>query len=404
MSTPCLSGLPSAIVLYCLAQPFLRDAEAVKLAKCCHWLLQTLRPYRVKGWCDVWKWNNLGADVCFRVGQLQRLRFWEPRFPIPTTLTHLCVGDHADTVPLSPHLRTFVLCFQNWRWGIGHYIAAVFMRLPPSVECLEILEDFNLSLQHLHLPTTITRLVLGDSFNQPLAHLPPALTELRLGVRFRESLKDVQWPSGLRRLELRRDHSYSLAGAVFPPSLQTLWFHCTLECEWCADPRRPLPVDLATLSLTAVMMMPDWGDVGYDLPCFGALIGLSLPASTSVVVCGESGQPKRVLLDYVMPRVVIEKAPIDHGWLLAPMAPWPTDVPEEATPRMLSSQVFNTRPQRTIYGHMTFYSKPLVSDSAAPPSSMWDLLDEPTMSQRNRCRKPSRKQQQRGGRGGRKQT
>jgi hypothetical protein len=141
---------------------------------------------------------------------------------LPSELEHLTVGLVPDcsvaAVPWPPQLKTLVLrcdapcrrtfCNVNW---------------PTSLVRLVLPNSFDEPLDTFTWPSQLESLSLGCRFNQPVAGVawPPRLKYLSLGMSFDRPLEGVVWPASLTWLSLGPGQALAPESS-WPPGLQTV--------------------------------------------------------------------------------------------------------------------------------------------------------------------------------------
>lgn len=117
----------------------------------------------------------------------------------------------------------------------GIKLHTVAWNLPPSMlawsggmfanlECLILGGDFNDSLDEVVWPSGVKRLIFGNAFNQPVdsASFPPSLEGMGFGTSFNQSIEDVSWPKSLETIVFGQDFVQSVGKVKWPAALRTL--------------------------------------------------------------------------------------------------------------------------------------------------------------------------------------
>jgi hypothetical protein len=96
------------------------------------------------------------------------------------------------------------------------------IQFPDSLEII-IFNDFNYSVKNVKWPSSLKRLTLGDYFNKPITKkvfFPPLLQYLTFGKHFKHSLKKAVFPDSLLELELSENYTKSMTKVKLPPSTE----------------------------------------------------------------------------------------------------------------------------------------------------------------------------------------
>ena len=95
--------------------------------------------------------------------------------------------------------------------------------LPRGLRHLTLGHEFDRSLEHVILPSTLETLTFGARFNRRLdISLPNELHSLTFGKDFNQTLEHVTFPCGLCSLTFGRGFNCRLQNVTLPSSLQTL--------------------------------------------------------------------------------------------------------------------------------------------------------------------------------------
>lgn len=99
---------------------------------------------------------------------------------------------------------------------------------PESLRRLELLQrNFNTPLQDMVFPDGLQHIVLGGTFNQPIAGVAWPSQLLRIvfsSESFYQPIDGVQWPASLQHLTLGGCFHQPIAGVQWPPDLRVLKF------------------------------------------------------------------------------------------------------------------------------------------------------------------------------------
>lgn len=117
----------------------------------------------------------------------------------------------------------------------GIKLHTVKWNLPPSMlgwsggmfsnmECLILDGGFNDSVDEVVWPSGLKRLVFGNSFNQPVdsASFPPSLEGMGFGMSFNQPIEDVAWPVSLEIIMFGPSFAQPLGKVRWPAPLKTL--------------------------------------------------------------------------------------------------------------------------------------------------------------------------------------
>jgi len=256
-----LERLPTAVVAH-LANEFLGDAEAIRLARASRDLLCALQRHRLKRCFSLdlaLQWSRPGAAadgrsaadrflsasslsatpfvLSTRIGVLARVEVDDAedvcgqaemdRLPPSVRILDWHSGSDGATAarPLLQSLRLPPQLRQLRFWTFFNEPVNL-LQLPPSLTAIEFGRDFNQSVSGLILPDNLRSLSFGSSFEQPLSalQLPPSLTALHLGG-FRGTVADLPaLPPTLEVLSFGDRFNAPLDGLTLPPSLTALTF------------------------------------------------------------------------------------------------------------------------------------------------------------------------------------
>jgi len=240
------------------------------------------------------------------------LMAWNP----PVSLTSLTMPSHwklgASQLRLPPNLTQLTLPpgFNDARESLtllhlpstlhtlrldgtmkGNDLAA--LTLPHSLTSLDLGYDCDASLDDVVWPPHLTRLVIGQRFNQPLLEWSPpsSLTELILSDEYGSGgwylpLSQLRLPSNLHKLTFGSYFDQPLTGFHFPSSLRVLcfgrWFNQSLTASaWTPPP------NLEELDLTRCW---EWDRPWTDLHLPPTLRKLTLPDRFNQPIENEQGE------------------------------------------------------------------------------------------------------------------
>ena len=156
----------------------------------------------------------------------------------PSSLTELCLRmdevEWVDPNPADIHLPETLLVLEIAD-GMFEYSTPNLLRLPPHLTDLTYFPQH--ALREWSLPSSLQRLILGESFNFSVDHwrLPSALSNLYGRIRstlqhvvfneqltrlsfeeFNQDLPGVQFPASLTHLDLGDEFSRPLMGVICP--------------------------------------------------------------------------------------------------------------------------------------------------------------------------------------------
>lgn len=114
-------------------------------------------------------------------------------------------------------------------------VHTVEWKLPPSMlawggdiftnmECLILDGGFNDSVDEVVWPRGLKRLIFGSSFNQPVesASFPPSLEGMGFGMSFNQPVEGVAWPASLEIIMFCPAFAQPVGKVRWPASLKTL--------------------------------------------------------------------------------------------------------------------------------------------------------------------------------------
>ena len=136
-------------------------------------------------------------------------------------------GWNSSPVELPQRLKQLILIDRGEvRAGV---IPAVLLSSPLSGGSLSLLKlridgNFDVPLQEVVWPASLTQIVLGNDFKRPVAGVvwPPFLQQLSFGL-FDQDIAEVAWPASLQKLSFGRFNG-RVSGGVLPPCLRQLSF------------------------------------------------------------------------------------------------------------------------------------------------------------------------------------
>jgi len=151
---------------------------------------------------------------------------------LPSTLTILTLSHYFNEARASLNQLHLPQHIQTMRLGgkmKGDDLAA--LTLPQSLTSLDLGDGCDASLDHAQWPPHLTRLLVGQTFNQPLFNWSPpsSLTELSLCDEsgfgwWNHPVSQLRLPPNLHKLTFGVDFNQALTGLQFPSSLRALTF------------------------------------------------------------------------------------------------------------------------------------------------------------------------------------
>lgn len=196
--------------------------------------LEVLRLGQMFGYVSSVRWpsnlRQLHLECEVGLCRLADGRIVEHHFPIalPPILESLKVQNYFD-FPLTKFAIPPTLKVLDLGDGFNHPLGGVdgdVPLLPDGLEELRLAGCFNRTIENIHLPVDLKRLVMDKScqFNHSLTGVlwPPGLEELKLGRHFNQPMEGTTFPATLRDLSFGKFFTHSLQAVILPDGLTHL--------------------------------------------------------------------------------------------------------------------------------------------------------------------------------------